>query len=406
MMIIKHRVISTAAKSYCSKCDTHFETEAMKLKHQREEHGDSIKTALGVIKRNEGFFICPSCSRNYKNANSFRSHSCVRSRSASSKAKSNQTPQESTERRSNSVPTPPLDHPVSSTLNLLPPSTPIPPVTSSSISTFQDDLLPPSLISTLSPAHLLTIPPEFEEIQLGIDQNHHMVVCIGHGCAIQRDHIISQFEKFHGGVKQLPSDLYDVLDRYQVPSTVKHPCKTVAPVPTIPILSGFFCTFEGCDYVSTSHRSAVHNHVYVVHKGFEDSSRFIEPCEVQHVFKSNPPQFWHVNSALSSQSANEEDVNAIIEAMMSEDMQAFNDGLVHMPSNPRELSPFFTKFNWLTIVDGKSHRELTDFVQLPEKEGGLLSALPKRIEEFFAHWKQMVQYCSPSIRKWVNTNKG
>jgi hypothetical protein len=402
----EHRVSSNTAKTYCSKCDTDFETEALKHKHQREEHSDSIRTTLGVITRNEGLFICPSCSRSYKNANSFSSHPCVRVRNASSKSKSNETPQESTERMSSLVLAPPLDHPVPTSLNFQPPSNPIPPVTSSSTSTSQGHPLPLPSISTLPSAHLLTVPPEFEEIQLGIDEDHHLVICLGHEYAIQRENIVSHFENLHGGKKQLPSELEDILDQYQVPPTVKHPGKPVAPVPGIPIIPGFFCTAPECTYTCTSKPSGLHNHAYVLHKGLDAPSRLLQPCEVQHVFKSAPVQVWHVNSALSSQSANEEDVNAIIEAMMAEDMQAFNDGLVHMPSNARELSPFFTKFNWLTIVDDKSHRELTDFVQLPEKEGGLLSALPKRIEQFFAHWKQMVQHCSPTIRKWVNTNKG
>ena len=370
-------------------CKNHIRVE-----HQTEVH---IK-GLPPITRLNGFFHCPKCSYKSHNAQNFHRHTHIQQM-----------------REISDVPTGPQPQAPTRHSTLAPRSSSSPPLAPIEIEEgldddpMDEDYEPMDIEGSqplyVSTAQGLIYPPALQSLQLGIDQEHHCIVCEGCQCAVQRQALYNHVLCSHGHVSRLPPNIHTILDEHQVPHHIHSPKSKVIPVASIPIIPGFMCTVPGCWAAGQFYPSFSHNHSRLSHPGIP-AKDCITPCLIQIVFPAkNDYQVWVVDHDYATLPPSIDYVSAL-DKIKQHDACGWDDGTVQIPGDPCHINGFLKEYRWLRITEGKNYEELCGMVESPCAQKPALLPLKDKLEGYFDRIKPIMKEMAPLVLRWVNTAEG
>ncbi|KAF9502957.1 hypothetical protein BS47DRAFT_1402897 [Hydnum rufescens UP504] len=250
-------------------------------------------------------------------------------------------------------------------------------------------------------SHDLIRPPALAALQLGIDPEHHLVICEGHGYAVPRKDLASHFQRSpeHKG-QHLPQDIEDILDANNVPEAVTRPTHLTAPIQSIPCQSGFHCIT--CNY-ATLQLNTLRNHLSKEHPGHQ-ARDLIKTCTVQVVFgQSHLERIWAVEPYYSTIAADNHDSVQFVEHLkaMEEELEVVD--VIQAPRDPRHTSLFLRRFQWLEATDGLPFRQLHGLAAKPVKKENEFVGLEQRVEGYFSKLKPVLMGMQSLVLRWINT---
>lgn len=257
---------------------------------------------------------------------------------------------------------------------------------------------------TLSHSYELIHHADLALLQLGVDPEHHCVICEGCGYAVHRTKLVGHIHNQHPKSPPIPRDLDAILDSLLVPDQVQRPTVPVTPLPYIPIVQGYMCTAQGCGFAGTVERSVWKNHTKSAHP---NSSRehLIQACMVQHVFH-NPVQFWPVDEGYTVFTIGDADTNIYLTRLKAIDAKGPDVATVQDPDDPRQTNAFLTRHKWLKITREKDVKGLNALVIAPPSKGHPYSALRAKMDAYFGDIRVVIYGMASVVLRWVNTSEG
>jgi len=266
-----------------------------------------------------------------------------------------------------------------------------------------DEASQPVYVSTTT--HGLIQPPTLQPLQLGIDPEHHCIVCEGCKCAVQRHALYNHILHSHGHVSRLPPNIHAILDEHQVPHHIHAPNSKGIPVASIPIIEGFMCTIPDCGATGKLYTSFSHNHTRLAHPGIP-AKDCITPCLIQVVFPAkNDYQAWPVDPNYATLPSSVDFASAL-DKIKQHDAFGWDDGLIQTPRDPRHVNGFLKEYRWLRITEGKNYGELCSLVDTPSAQNPALLPLKDKLEGYFNRIRPIVKEMAPLVLRWVNTAEG
>src|SRR5258708_7034164 len=246
----------------CPQCGDSFPTIGACKTHVRAEHQIAIHiNGLPPISKLYGFFHCPKCNYRSQNAKNFHCHSHIKEMRRISSGPTGVETLQALTRHSTPAPRSPETGQPLPLIEASTPATPRSPPAGPSPSPIETvegldndprdkDYEPMDIDEASQPlyasAQELIHPPALQPLQLGIDTEHHCIVCKGCQCAVQRPSLYNHILHIHGHVSRLPSNINAILDEHQVPQHISSPQSKVIPVASIPIISAFISPIPNC----------------------------------------------------------------------------------------------------------------------------------------------------------------
>ena len=350
-------------QTLCKRCSRSFDSEKAKKKHRNNECVDKLTISRELLsnhvapffstssnptitfnRNNDGFFSCPQCLSNFKNAESFRKHL--------------KTVKES--EAGNAV------------------------LTARNLNSNDDQLIQTDHLS---------------KIHLAFNGKFRIIICTLCSSTIEKRSVLRHMSTVHK-VTGLSTKMIDaILSEYSTSEEIyneQFEMGLADPVQGIELLDGFKCSI--CDFLTTNEK-LLKNHCSVTHS-IQIKVNESNQCKIQTLFKGPKLKYFRVRT---SQRRTQTSITFEILKDLHEEIESYGTQSQTPELTPRFVQTFETLHSWSTLVESIGDAAITEMFSIDDNT---LKLLKFGLKEYYERFVKISRTPPTSVRRKMMEKRG